>query len=127
MKDVIKLSRTQNIVLASLFILIVSSIFIYFIRNYFEYQEWLKKVKINEIKGIIIDSKKEERCCYYIKINDLITKTKIDYSLSGDFFFIDNKIKVGDSVYKKPNSKIMIFYKPNLHGYEKCCEYELEM
>jgi hypothetical protein len=46
------------------------------------------------------------------------------YYLPGAFFFKENSITIGDSVFKKAHTDVIFFYKINNDGVSFCCSYD---
>ncbi len=126
MKEIIHLPKKYNYILIIGFTAIVVTLIVFFTINAIKYDHMLETLQNSEFNGLIKDSKKEPRDFYYIMIKDNISKTCLKYSLPTSWFFLVNKIQIGDSVSKNANSKMITFYKLKNGVFEKCCDYEVK-
>lgn len=99
---------------------------IYFYNGETKYNKMCDDFTERRFNGLVVKSIAEGRGFYLIEINDEISDSTLQYTVPKSWFFKNNDIKIGDSVCKKVDSRIMTFYKRKSNVYEKCCEYELE-
>lgn len=77
-----------------------------------------------EIKGTILVLKNEQRGSYYIEIKSKNINHKI-HSLPIAWEVDEYDIKVGDSISKEADSRMMFFYKTNNGINRKYCEFKI--
>ena len=100
---------------------------IYFSKGENKFEEMVSQFTNKKIDGIVLYSKEGTRGFFLIEIADKLSDSTLKYNVPKSWFFKENDIKIGDSVSKKSNSKIMTFYKVKNGVFEKCCDYEIGM
>ena len=120
MKEQIPIS--PKYIIAFIVVLLIGAViaFLYFRKNYIHHKREINALIGKEINGQINILENKNRGSYNLKIGDYeINSLPIAYEVE------KYNIQLGDSVRKKANSRIMIFYKNKNGVFEKHCEYEI--
>jgi hypothetical protein len=93
-------------------------------KNYFKYKAAADALVGLEINGVIQSLKDEGRGSYFLEIKTEKELLKI-HSLPVAWEVKNYNIQIGDSVSKKANSRVMIFYKLKDGTMKKACTFEI--
>jgi len=104
-----------------IFIVTFGIIIFYIIKVDINYRNQLKDLRKNEISGKIDSIKDLGRGKYSLTLNDDIKLPGLRIRNEIE----DYNLKVGDSLYKPENSKIITFFNYKEGKYIKCCYHDI--
>ena len=116
--------KKVNLIALTVWLFCIFAAFLYFQNNVTMYRKELNEIIARTINGYIIRTKDAKRGFQYVDIID--GKDTLAYFFPAAYTFEKYNIQPLDSVSKKANSAILMFYKPQNGVYEKCCDYEIE-
>jgi hypothetical protein len=103
MKENIKISKTANRILISIFLLVILSAVIFFTRNWLRWDKEIDSLKAEKINSKIVELKDLQRGSYLIGLK--VGSNTIQFSLPIAFEVRRDHIQVGDSLSKPAGSK----------------------